>query len=51
MKKLVLKMTHRLWNRRISSILCEACSRGKINSNQLHELTSMFDPTQNHLVY
>lgn len=48
---LILKATHRLWNRRISAILCRAYSDGTINSKQLHELTAMFDPTQSHSVY
>jgi len=48
---LILKATHRLWNRRISVILCRAYSDGKINSEQLHELTAKFDPTQAHAVY
>jgi len=43
---LVLRLTHRIWNRRISRILCHAYNRGVINSEQLHELTSRFDPTQ-----
>jgi hypothetical protein len=51
MRKLILKLTHRLWNRRISALLCEACQQQKINSHQLHELTAMFDPTQRHQVY
>ena len=51
MIRFILKLTHRIWNRRISSILCEACSEGKIDSKQLHILASRFDPTQNHRVY
>ena len=49
--KFVLKRTHRIWNRRISSLLCRAYQRRVINSHQLHELTALFDPTQNHEVY
>lgn len=51
LSKLILKATHRLWNKRISILLCRACERNKINSHQLHELTAMFDPTQKHEVY
>lgn len=51
MKKMILKATHRLWNSRISALLCRAYSNGKINSQQLHDLTAMFDPTQKHQVY
>lgn len=51
MRKLILRMTHRLWNARISALLCRACDRGTINSHQLHELAAMFDPTQKHQVY
>lgn len=51
MKRLILKLTHRLWNRRISILLCRAAERGHINSKQLHILTAMFDPTQKHEVY
>lgn len=49
--RVVLKFTHRMWNRRISAILCRAYSDGVINSYQLHELAAKFDPTQNHVVY
>ena len=48
---LILKATHRLWNRRVSAILCRAYNDGKINSEQLHELAAKFDPTQAHAVY
>lgn len=48
---LILKKTHRLWNKRISSILCDMYDRGVINSMQLHVLASKFDPTQKHDVY
>jgi hypothetical protein len=48
---LVLKLTHRIWNRRISSLLCRAYTNRVINSKQLHELTALFDPTQDHKVY
>ena len=51
MRKLILKATHRIWNGRISALLCRAYSRGIINSHQLHELAAMFDPTQKHQVY
>lgn len=49
--KLILKLTHRLWNRQISRILCRAQSDGLINNYQLHELAAAFDPTQRHKVY
>jgi hypothetical protein len=49
--KLILKITHRIWNREISRISCNAYSKQLINSKQLHELTSKFDPTQKHEVY
>lgn len=51
MKKWILKLTHRLWNREISRLLCFSYSEGRINSKQLHELASLFDPTQKHSVY
>lgn len=51
MKTIVLKLTHRLWNARISALLCRACDNGTINSKQLHILAAMFDPTQKHQVY
>lgn len=51
MKKLILHITHRLWNQRISVMLCRAYERGHINSEQLHKLAAMFDPTQKHEVY
>jgi len=48
--RLVLRMTHRMWNRRIARILCNSYP-SIINSQQLHELAAKFDPTQNHKVY
>lgn len=51
LKILVLKLTHRLWNREISRILCRAHGERLINSEQLHQLTAAFDPTQRHIVY
>lgn len=51
MNKLILKLTHRLWNKQIARILGDAYSRGVITSPQLHALHSMFDPTQKHEVY
>lgn len=51
MRKMILRLTHRLWNRRISAILCRAYSDRVINSEQLHILASKFDPTQKHEVY
>jgi len=48
MRKLILRMTHRMWNREISRILCRECSNGTINSEQLHILAAKFDPTQKH---
>lgn len=49
--RLILKWTHRLWNRRISAILCRAYNYNIIDSYQLHILSSKFDPTQDHEVY
>lgn len=51
MQTLILKLTHKLWNRRISAILCRAYDRGTISSSQLHNLAARFDPTQKHEVY
>jgi hypothetical protein len=51
MAKLILKITHRLWNRRISAVLCRAYERGQIDSRQLHQLTAQFDPSQRHEIY
>lgn len=47
-RKLVLRATHRVWSREISRIICRLHHQGVINSNQLHELLSRFDPTQIH---
>lgn len=49
--ELLLCLTHRTWNRRISAILCRAYDDRVINSEQLHRLTAAFDPTQDHQVY
>ncbi len=49
--RLVLRLTHRMWNRRVSAILCRAYGDRTINSAQLHILASKFDPTQKHEVY
>lgn len=51
MKSIILKLTHRLWNRVISRNLCHAYEDGVINSSQLHTLAAMFDPTQKHSCY
>lgn len=50
-QNLILRWTHRLWNRQISRILCRAYSDGVLNSTQLHILSAAFDPTQAHHVY
>jgi len=47
MKYLILRSTRRIWNTEISRLLCNSYNKGIISSNQLHELTSLFDPTQN----
>ena len=51
LEKLILRLTHRLWNRQISRLLCQAYGDGKIDSKQLHSLAADFDPTQSHKVY
>lgn len=51
LKALILKWTHRLWNRQIARILCRAHEERLITSEQLHQLLAAFDPTQNHIVY
>lgn len=51
MATLILRLTHRIWNRQISRILCRAYGDRVINSEQLHILTAAFDPTQCHRVY
>jgi len=49
--RLILKATHRMWNRRISAALCRAYQDRTINSEQLHILAAKFDPTQKHEMY
>lgn len=51
LEKLILRLTHRLWNKHISRLICRAYADGKINSKQLHEILADFDPTQRHKVY
>lgn len=51
MKTIILKLTHRLWNKQIARILGDSYSSGIITSNQLHKLHCKFDPTQKHEVY
>ena len=51
LQTLILKLTHKLWNRQISRILCRAYGERIISSEQLHQLTAAFDPTQKHIVY
>lgn len=51
LERLVLRLTHRLWNRQISRILCQAYSAHVISSHELHVLAAKFDPTQRHEVY
>lgn len=51
-ERLILKWTHRLWNRQISRILCRAYEDRVIDSKQMHVLASAFDPThKDHQVY
>lgn len=50
-RNLILKMTHRLWNRQISRILLRAREEGIITHEQCHKLAAAFDPTQRHIVY
>lgn len=50
LRAFILRRTHRLWNREISRILCDAYNSRIINSEQLHILASAFDPSQSHLV-
>lgn len=51
LKYLILRWTHRLWNREISRILGRAYGDRVIDSRQMHLLASSFDPTQRHRVY
>ena len=51
LERLVLRLTHKLWNRQISRILCRAKEDGVISGEQMHDLASAFDPTQLHIVY
>lgn len=46
LKRLILRFTHRVWNREISRILCQAKQAGVIRNDQLHELAARFDPSQ-----
>jgi hypothetical protein len=47
----LIKLTHRMWNRQISRIICRAYNDNVIDSEQLHVLLAAFDPTQKHMVY
>ena len=49
-RKLILRLTHRVWNREISRILGRMYHQGIINSSQFHELAARFDPTQIHCI-
>lgn len=51
MKKLILRLTHRIWNREISRLLCRAKQERIISNEQLHVIASWFDQTQKHKVY
>lgn len=46
-----VRLTHRIWNRRISRIIYRAYNDNIIDSEQLHILASAFDPSQRHMVY
>ena len=50
-KKIILRLTHKIWNREISRIICRAKEEGIIDSKQLHTLAAAFDPTGRHIVY
>lgn len=47
----IIRLTHRMWNRRISRIICRAYNDRVINSEQMHTLLAAFDRTQRHMVY
>ena len=48
--RFVRKHTHNIWNREISRLIGLAYERRVINSEQMHVLAAMFDPTQKHEV-
>jgi len=48
MRRLLLKITHRIWNREVFRILNREYQKNTINSAQLHTLLARFDPTQVH---
>lgn len=50
-ERCLLRLTHRIWNRKISRIICRAYNDRVINSRQMHILAAAFDPTQDHKVY
>ena len=47
----IVRITHRIWNRRISRIICRAYNDNVIDSQQLHILLAAFDASQRHMVY
>ena len=49
-EKIVLKLTHRIWNKQISRLLRTAYHERIIDSKKMHILASWFDPTQSHRV-
>lgn len=51
-RRLILRLTHKMWNREISRILSDACGGDDkiISHKQLYELHARFDPTQKHEV-
>jgi hypothetical protein len=45
-KRIVARLTRRIWNTIAATILLRAYEQGIITSSQLHILTREFDPTQ-----
>ena len=45
MNKILLRISHKIWNQRIASIMCIAYEKRIITSEQLHTILAWFDPT------
>lgn len=50
-ERLLIRLTHKIWNRIICRCLIEAEEGRLINDAQFHGLHTYFDPTQRHSVY
>jgi len=50
-KKLILKLTHRIWYKEILRLFKDAHKKKLLNNAELHELECWFNPDHKHKIY